>query len=88
MTIDASSGPPGALTENEKAGEEKKAGPPPDRPPPGGRIKKGGKEGRPTQKEAEEKGDRKRTLLILLGVVLFGLVYLSPTPPDAVSPLG
>ncbi len=41
------------------------------------------------RKGGEEKpGEWKRTALILLGLVLFAIVYLSPTPPDAVSPLG
>ena len=34
------------------------------------------------------KGEWKRTFFILLGLVLFAIVYLSPTPPEAVDPQG
>jgi sodium-dependent dicarboxylate transporter 2/3/5 len=40
--------------------------------------------------KAEDKGgaEWKRTFFILLGLALFTLVYLAPTPPDAIDPQG
>jgi sodium-dependent dicarboxylate transporter 2/3/5 len=37
---------------------------------------------------AERSADLKRTFFILLGIGLFVLVYLAPTPPEAVDPQG
>ena len=88
MTIDASTGTSGALTEETAAERQGQVDPAPEKPPAGKGIKKGGAESRPARNKGEANGDRKRTAFILLGIALFALVYFSPTPPEAVSPLG
>jgi sodium-dependent dicarboxylate transporter 2/3/5 len=40
------------------------------------------------RKAEEGQGDRRRTFCILLGISLFTLVYLSPSPPEAIDPMG
>ncbi len=43
---------------------------------------------RPPRDEREGKGDGKRTFCIFLGLSLFTLIYFSPSPPEAVDPMG
>ena len=88
MTMDASSGSSGALTEEHRAGAKEQDNPRRDEVPPGKRMKKRGGEGRPVLKEEDRRANRRRTLFILLGIALFTLVYLAPAPPDAVDPMG
>ena len=88
MTMDASSGSSGALTDEHRAGSEEQGSPRRAEAPPGKRMKKGGGDGHPALNEEDRRANRRRTFFILLGVALFALVYLSPAPPNAVDPMG
>ena len=88
MTIDASSGSTGTFSETEPVGTAEKAGAEPDPPRAGRRFKRGGGRSSKTPAKKGKKGEGKRTFFILLGLALFSIIYFSPTPPDAVSPLG
>jgi sodium-dependent dicarboxylate transporter 2/3/5 len=88
MMIDASSGSTGALPKNEQAARSEPADPQSGGPPGGKRIRRGGGEGSRAPKTEPSKGDAKRNFFILLGLALFAIVYFSPTPPDAVDPMG
>lgn len=85
MTIDSSSGISGASSEERNPGAEVNTPDAQDRPQGGKRFKKGGDGAKKTK---EKSGDGKRTFFIFLGLALFTLVYFSPTPPDAVDPMG
>ncbi len=52
------------------------------------KMKRASAESRQKKRPPEAQREVKRTLLILLGVALFGIVYALPSPPPAVSPLG
>jgi len=87
MTIDASSETSGALTREQDAVRDGTAPTKREETPPGRRMKK--REGkRPSTDDREGKGDGKRTFCILLGLSLFALIYFSPSPPEAVDPMG
>jgi sodium-dependent dicarboxylate transporter 2/3/5 len=43
---------------------------------------------KPAQAESKGGGEWKRTFFILLGLALFTIVYLAPTPPEAIDPQG
>jgi len=89
MTIDSSPGPTGALPEEPTTRIEDEPYLKPAEDTPSKRTK-GRLRGRHLAKKpkAKAEGDGKRTFFILLGVVLFAIVYFAPSPPEAVDPMG
>jgi len=86
MNIDASPGTAGALPEGAE-GRQRAEDPSPNQHERRPRRFRGP----PTKPPASTErggGDTRRTLFILLGLALFAIVYLSPTPPEAVDPQG
>jgi len=87
MAIDTSSGSTGASIDRVQEEPVHESHPGAEKPAPGKRLKRGGEEA--AKKRGKEGSlDRTRTFCIFLGLALFGIVYLMPTPPEAVSPLG